>query len=195
MDHREKEKIAPLIQHLKRSSQQLSHTLAKAYKDAPAPKASSTPMYEGAQLNPELPVFNGDPRQWQQFDDMFQATMEFRGKHLKYVEKRCLLLKSMEAEEARAIVQSHAHGDYAAAMEALKQKYGSPQVIYPQLVQETMAGDNYTYDREELQRLLDRHVLNYDSIIKLVGDSLSIFAAEHARQYFDPTLREEWDEH
>ena len=42
MDHREEEKIAPLIQHLKRSSQQLSHTLAKAearYKDAPAPKA------------------------------------------------------------------------------------------------------------------------------------------------------------
>ncbi len=42
MDHREEEKIAPLIQLLKSSSQQLSHTLAKAearYKDAPAPKA------------------------------------------------------------------------------------------------------------------------------------------------------------
>ncbi len=58
-----------------------------------------------------------------------------------------------------------------------------------------MAGDNYTYDQEGLQHLLDRHVLNYDSIVKLVGDSLSIFAAEHARQYFDPKLHEEWDEH
>ena len=60
-------------------------------------------------------MFNGDPRQWQQFENMFQATMESQGKNLNDVEKRCLLLKSMEVEGARAIVQSHTtHGDYAA---------------------------------------------------------------------------------
>ncbi len=55
--------------------------------------------------------------------------MESRGKHQKDIEKRFLLLKSMEAEEARVIVQSHAHRDYATAIKALKQSYGSPQVI------------------------------------------------------------------
>ncbi len=82
MDYREEEKIVSFIQHLKRSSQRLSHALAKAEarskedKDAPVLKASSTPTYTGARLNLELPVFNGDSRQWQQFEDMFQATME-----------------------------------------------------------------------------------------------------------------------
>ena len=81
-------------------------------------------------------------------------------------------------------------------MEALKQNYGSPQVIYPQLVQEKMAGDNYIFDQQGLQCLLDRHVLNYDSIVKFVGDSLSIIAGEHARQYYDrPKLREELEKH
>ncbi len=55
--------------------------------------------------------------------------MESRGKHQKDIEKRFLLLKSMEAEEAHAIIQSHAHGDYATAIKALKQSYGSPLVI------------------------------------------------------------------
>ncbi len=79
VDHCEEEKIVTLIQHLKRSSQRLSHTMTKAeakYKDTPAPKASSTSTHEGARLNLELPVFNGDPRQWKQFEDMCQATME-----------------------------------------------------------------------------------------------------------------------
>ncbi len=121
------------MSHLKGAVTRISVSVSKAQKAKRTEKeekgmteATSSPFpahhSEGARLNLELPTFNGDPKLWQHFKDMFQATKESRGKHLKHVERRYLLLKFMDTKEARAIVQSHADGDYDAALEALTQK-------------------------------------------------------------------------
>ncbi len=79
--------------------------------------------------------------------------------------------------------------------EALTETYGSPQVVYSILVRVITKGDYFEYGREGLQWLQDQYVLNYDAINALVEDSSSQFLTQHARQFFSPKLKEEWDKH
>ena len=79
----------------------------------------------------EIKKFRGDPVQWQQFADTFDATIT-NNEHISDVEKFTYLRGLLEGEAERCIEGITLIGEnFSQAMGLLRQQYGNPLLIIP----------------------------------------------------------------
>ncbi len=139
-----------------------------------------------APLQIDLPQFKVHHLEWQHFETLFRAVIESHTSGYSELDKRCLLLKTLESQEARDIATRFAskNDTLEEVLKCLSQKFGRPQLVYPILVARVTQPDTYHDNYDEFQRLYNRVVGGFKTLL-----------LQYTRQHFGADLSDEWDEH
>ncbi len=123
--------------------------------DSLTPSSSIIVQQRRKELEVELPTFNGDPLDWQTFEEILQNLMKSRGASLSQAEKASILAGRMRKEDDRKLVRSFAGTieEYNCAIAALTNQYGDPNRLYPMYVNKLLSIPHFTFDQESLRLL------------------------------------------
>ncbi len=148
-----------------------------------------------SKLHLDPPTFSGKPVDWADFIRMFSAAMDKNDDYLVDAEKSCFLLKAMTTEESRAIVRRTARGpdSYNSALEALKDQYGRPRMVYPHHVRALLKPDNYTYDLAGIRRMLAVWGEHMYGLELNKGNTLDQFLAVILLDRLDEGMKFDWN--
>ena len=145
------------------------HEVAKEERGETLPSLSSS-KYSVRLPKIEIKKFHGDPVQWQQFADTFDATIT-SNEHISDVEKFTYLRGFLEGEAERCIEGITLIGEnFSQAMGLLRQRYGNPQLIISAHMEKLFELERISGSRasiKDLRNLYDRIESHLRSLLAL----------------------------
>lgn len=191
------EHIHTIISQLREGVTALHNNIRAAEGRSTLPAATTTErptMYRGTKLKLDLPTFSGQPPDWLHFYDMFSSALDRAGDEYSEREKSCFLLKAMEETEAKEIVKSYANSEngYTEALEALKDRYGSPKRVFPHLVRKMMSRERIHLDQASFAKLRQNYSRPLRAMEQLGCAEATQIAAALVIDQLDDNLMDQW---
>ncbi len=165
--------------------------------DSLTPSSSIIVQQRRKELEVELPTFNGDPLDWQTFEEILQNLMKSRGASLSQAEKASILAGRMRKEDDRKLVRSFAGTieEYNCAIAALTNQYGDPNRLYPMYVNKLLSTPHFTFDQESLRSLREACTTTPKKMEKLGGYNIDNIYAQACISNFSPALKNDWEQY
>ncbi len=153
-------------------------TSSKKHSD-PTDDSSSTSrpvLARAAPITVDLPKFSGEPLRWRKFQAMFIAAIRTRAAGFSELDKRCLLMDSIQSRDGKDII-SNATEDATMddLLEHLRVRFGRPQVVVPLLIQKMDNPHTFTADYEGIQHIHQQIFNGYDALGPYLKDSLASY--------------------
>ena len=172
--------LKPLDEGIEKITTEMEKARRLEVERAPARETSpppAVPTTQAAPLNVELPKFNGNPTEWNEFEGLFRKAMETRASGYSETDRKHLLKNSLETAEACEAARRFAAGGRTLdeILKKLRHRFSSAQVVYPILVGQATKPDSYGANYKDCQCLYDDVVGGYYQLRNYDGDPLSTF--------------------
>ncbi len=160
-----------------------------------ASTSTTTPtVARAAQINVELPKFDGDPLQWRKFYTMFTVAITTRADGFSELDKKCLLSNFILPKDVKDIVDNAPKKEYLSQLlERLKRRYGRPQVVVSLLIKKMDQPQSFSFDYEGVQRIHTQKFQGYDALEPYMEDSLSSYLLHRTTMSLTPAAKKIWD--
>ncbi len=162
-----------------------------------SPSSARSSSYNNSSLHLDVPIFEGDPFKWANFETMFKATVSARAKGHSNLEIKGHLIKAVKHPEGQKIFHSIPDPDsYLDSMlDLLREKFGSPQVLCPLIIAKIQKMKHLRLTAADMASARDDFILPFQTFHALVGDSLSSYLAMVFVGLMDPDCKREWLRH
>ncbi len=176
-----------LCRHACTSSESSSPVLSFPHPSCSIPKGAPIPV--------KVPSFDGNPLHWEKYESEFSTAIRTRAPHYSNFDVRCLLTESVVPIKAKNIIKHHPDRDAPLAdlLRALKREFGTPVIVGPILLEKLLTHNTYDLDYSGFSNLSEHFIQPYDSLVSLIGDSLSTFMALLAKKCLSTSCRMEWE--
>jgi len=159
---------------------------------APPPAPSSSGHHHA--LKVDVPTFDGDPENWEQFEVLFRSTIANRAKGYNTMEVRGLLQSAVKPEHAKRLL--HNLPDTGCSLDAmlqeLKAAYGTPDIVCPLLLRKIQSVSSLPFNYQGMMSLVESVCLPWQRFVSIAGPDSSAFLAAMVVQYMDDACRQEW---
>ncbi len=163
---------------------------------------SSTPSspscsHHGSSLHIEVPTYDGDPLKWDVFETRFRAAIKARARGHSDLEIQGHLLKAVQHPLGQSLLHNMSSSklDLDSMLDSLKERFGSPEVVAPLLIQNINKATQLGLNTFDLNNVHDHVVLSFQKLQSLVGDSLSVYLALIVVGMMSPECKREWLRH
>ncbi len=195
------------LQSWKKKSSRLQRLIAEDFRDsAKKDKASSdsfpsTPVpsfaHHGSSLHIEVPTFDGDPLKWDVFENRFRAAIKARAKGHSDLEIQGHLIKAVQHPLGQSLLHNlpSTKIDLDSMLDVLKERFGSPEVVAPLLIQNIDKATQLGLNTHDLDHVHDCVSLSFQKLQSLVGDSLSAYLCVIVVGMMTAECKREWLRH
>ncbi len=161
------------------------------------PSTARSSSHNNSSLHLEVPIFEGDPFKWANFETMFKATVSARAKGHSNLEIKGHLIKAVKHPEGQKILHSmpDPDSDLDTMLALLREKFGSPQVLCPLIIAKIQRVKHLRLTAADMDTARDDFILPFQTFHALVGDSLSSYLAMVFVGLMDPDCKREWLRH
>ncbi len=204
--HRVLPQVRDRFLDVEQKANHLHHIVSKDHRDprstppVPAPSVpTSVPpsSHSGSTLHIEVPTFDGDPLKWEVFESRFRAAIKTRAKGHSDLEIQGHLIKAVQHPLGQSLLHNLpcSGTNLDSMMTTLKERFGSPEVVSPLLIQKINKATHLGLNSQDLNDVYNNVSLSFQKLQSLLGDSLSAYLGMIVVGMMSPECKREWLRH